>query len=299
MKNSTYKQYVKDIDKYEPLTPEEEKEVGKILANPDASEAERCRAKHKLINHNLKYVVKLALEYKNKSGWKGIDIMDIIGAGNVGLMTAVDKYNWEVGRFLTYATSWIRLYIQRTQNSMSNLVSKPEHIIKMIVHIKRIQEKLEQLLGRSPCVEEIVAAMDGEMDESKVEELIIHGNNSVVSLDSAPEGNEDDMSYSEVIPDAGKTPEEKKLQLEKKKALAAALASLPYVNRRVIELNFGLTEEGQKTLDEIKDILYDEGYGNPDGPYSKQNISLIQKKGIVMIQSNPQIMKILAEFAAR
>jgi len=298
MKNSTYKQYVKDIDKYEPLTPEEEREVGKILTCPNASESEREEAKHKLINHNLKYVVKVASEFKNKSSWKGMDIMDIIGAGNLGLITAVDKYNWEVGRFLTYASSWIKLYIQRAQNSMSSLVTKPEHIIKLIVHVKKIQERLEQLLGRSPCVEEIAAAMDGELDESKIEELIIHGNGSVVSLDAAPES-EDDMSYSEVIPDSGETPEEKKLQVEKKKALAAALATLPYVNRRVIELSFGLTKAGSKTHDQIKEILYKEGYGTPDGPYTKQNISLIQKKGIVMIQNNPKIMKILAEFAAR
>ena len=299
MVDSTYEQYIKEINKYEPLTPEEEREIGQILISPDVPDSDKEQAKHKLINHNLKYVVKIASEYKSKSGWKGISVMDIISAGNMGLMTAVDKYNWEVGRFLTYATSWIKLYIQRTQVSMSNLVTKPEHIIKLIVHVKKTQEKLEQLLGRSPSVDEIVAAMDGELDASKVEELTVHGKSSVISIDATPDGESGDMSYSEIIPSEYETPEEKKLKSERKKALTAALATLPYVNRRTIELSFGLTGEGEKTLDEIKEILYNEGYGNEGKPYTKQNISLIQKKGIAMIQKDTELMKILVEYMAR
>ena len=298
MVNSTYEQYIKDINKYEPLSPEEEREIGQVLVSPDASENDKEAAKHKLINHNLKYVVKVASEYKSKSGWKGIGIMDIISAGNMGLLAAVDKYNWEVGRFLTYATSWIKLYIQRMQNSMTNLVTKPEHVIKLIVHVKKIQERLEQLLGRSPSIDEMVAAMDGELDASKVEEITVHGNSSVVSIDSNPDG-DDSMSYSEIIPSEYESPEEKKLKSERKKALTAALATLPYVNRRTIELSFGLTDEGEKTLDEIKEILYNEGYSNEGKPYTKQNISLIQKKGIAMIQKDTELMKILVEYMAR
>ena len=296
--NSAFNLYVKDIEKYTPLDVEQEQVYGKILKSTKSSQEEKEQARHALINHNLKYVVKIATEYKTKPGWKQTDIMDLISAGNMGLMAAIDKYKWEVGRFLSYADSWIRSSIQRTRDSLANTIAKPEHLIKTIMHVVKVQDNLEQILGRAPTTAEIAIALDDTLEESKVEEILVHNQNQMMSMDDGPANMQDeDLTYGEVIPSNTKTPEEVTIEQARHSTLMKALDVLPPLNKRVIVLSFGLdADTGEKTYEEIADILFEEGYGYQGEKYTKQYISLLKLKGIELIRNNEDIMKVLQEY---
>ena len=284
---SPYSEYIKGLDQYPPLTSEEEIKLGKIL-NSEASFETKKQAKQKLVNHNLKWVVKVANEYKSKPGWKNTDIMDIIGAGNMGLVAAADKYSGQFGTFLAYADSWVNLFIRRTQANTGSAIRVPVHILEVVCYVAELQGYLEQILSRTPSTAEIVEAMDGAFERDRVEELLYQKSTKTVSIDSAPAGDDnDDMIYADVIESGCDSPEDTALKREKSKAIQEVLGGLPYINKRVLELTFGLTEEGERTLDEISEILYKEGYHNKGKPYTKQNISLIKIRGIELIQNNP------------
>lgn len=287
---NSYNEYLKGLEQYPPLSSEEEQRIGQTLSSA-ATPDEKQAARQRLINHNLRWVVKVANEYKRKSSWKQADLMDIIAAGNMGLVTAADKYDWRMGGFLSYADSWIHLFIKRLHLNTGNTIRVPINIIDMVCYISGLQGYLEQVLGRTPSTAEIVEAMDGMIGQRKVEDLLSHRMAKAVSIDSSPSGDEDgDMTYAEIIESGCESPEESALKKERSALLRQALGELPYVNRRVIELQFGLTDEGEKTLDEISLMLHNEGYDNGGKPYTKQNISLIRIKGIEMIQQNQNIM---------
>ena len=134
--------------------------------------------------------------------------------------------------------------------------------------------------------------------EDKIEEILVHCSQTIVSLDSAPSNaKDDDLSYNEVVAGEAATPLEVSLMEERSRLLRVALQRLPYVNRRVLELSFGLTEEGEKTLDEIGFILYKEGICNNNGEqYTKQNVSLLKNKGVDLIKKDKEIMEALSEY---
>lgn len=291
--------YLNEIDKYGPLTVEEEQELGKTLSQPETPEDDKKYIREKIINHNLKYVVKLAREYKLRNGYSSVPFEDLVGAGNTGLMLAIEKWDWRMGRFLTYADAWIRRQIQKFRNKAANLIDKPDYVTNAIVHIRKLQGELEQVLSRDPSPEELATALDGAMSKEKIEQLLVQMGSSVVSLDASPTigmSSEDDITYNEVIPSDTLTPMENKMKLERSKTLKLALEKLPLVNRRVLELSFGLTESGEKTFEEISEILFSEGMGNKGSKYTKQNISLIKNKGIELIQQDTQIMEALVEY---
>lgn len=291
--------YLDEIDKYEPLTVEEEQELGKTLSQPETSEDDKKYIREKIINHNLKYVVKLAREYKLRNGYNTVPFEDLVGAGNTGLMLAIEKWDWKVGRFLTYADAWIRRQIQKFRNEAANLIDKPDYVTNAIVHIRKLQGELEQVLSRSPSPEELATALGGAMSKEKIEQLLVQMSSSVVSLDASPTigmSSDDDITYNEVIPSDTLNPMESKMRLERTKTLKLALERLPLINRRVLELSFGLTESGEKTFEEISEILFSEGIGNKGSKYTKQNISLIKNKGIELIQQDKQIMEALVEY---
>lgn len=285
-------EYIKGLEEFPPLTGEEEKALGEIIISESEDESEKIKAKQKIVNHNLKYVVKVATEYKSKSGWKNVELQDIINAGNLGLIDAVETYKWQVGRFLTYADYWIRHHIQELRITNNNTVTRPNHVVDLMCYVTSLKERLEQCLGHEASTEEIVEASDGELDRAKIEEMLTQ--TKTVSIDKSPAGAEDeDMTYAEIINSDTDSPEEVILKKEKTRILGEALGELPYVNRRVIELNFGLTEEGEKTLEEISEILHREGYDNRGKPYTKQNVSLIKNRGIELIQQNRKAMEAL------
>lgn len=290
--------YLEDIEKYSPLSVEEEQKYGKILTDEKSSEEEKIAARNTIVNHNLKYVVKVARIYKGKSGYSGIPMEELVGAGNVGLMVAVERYDWKVGRFLTYADFWIKLHIQKARNEIANVFNKPNHVVKAIVHVNNVKGELEQLLGRPPYIEEIAEAMDGELTINKIEEILMQSSRKVVSLDASPQDAEDDdMSYSEVVAGDGQSPLEVTLEKERNQVLREMLAEIPYASRRTIELSFGLTQEGEKTLEQISEILYAEGVCNEKGEkYTKQNVSLLKAKGLELIKKNRKLMEVLAEY---
>ncbi len=295
----SYNDYIKSIIKYEVLTPEEEKEIGEILSSKTSGDKEKAR--EKLINHNLKYVVKLAQDYKKRAGWKNIPIEDIISAGNMGLITAVDKYDWSKNnRFLTYAAFWINIEIQKIQSEIGSQIQRPDHVIKEIVKIQKLRSEIEKEIERMPATEEIVNALDARFTNKDVEQIMTFSSTSMVSLDNTIIGkngikSSDDISYEERIESELDNPEEVKIKKERNKTIMTILEGLPYINRRVLELSTGLADGEEKTYTEISQILFKEGYGSGDKPYTKQYISLVKLKGIEMIKDNKKAMTALQE----
>ena len=171
--------YLGELD-FKLLTHEEEVELGRRIKNGDID------AFNTLINHNLKLVVSIAKMYKNR----GLSFMDLIQEGNLGLMTAAEKFDPEKGfKFSTYATHWIRQGITRAIADKSRNIRIPVNTYELVNKVKRESNNFEMTYGREPYVEELASILD--MDEEKVLECLVLKNDTV-GLDSPISNNEGD-----------------------------------------------------------------------------------------------------------
>jgi len=172
------RQYLREIGRVQLLTAAEEIELAK------KAEVGEKRAKDKLISANLRLVVSIAKKYVGR----GMSLLDLIEEGNMGLMRAVEKYDWKRGfKFSTYATWWIRQAITRALADQARTIRIPVHMVETINRFNRTQRKLMQDLGRDPTPEEIAKTM--EISVSKVRE-VLKISQSTTSLE-APVGNEE------------------------------------------------------------------------------------------------------------
>lgn len=234
------KMYLKDIGKVPLLTPEEEIELAKkILEGDEVAKAKLCQA-------NLRLVVSIAKRWSNSTS---LSFLDLIQEGNMGLLRAVEKFDYTKGfRFSTYATWWIKQAITRAIADQSRTIRLPVHMVETINRYGKTVRRLTQELSRDPTLEEIAQAMG--ISESKVVEIQKSGLDPV-SLET-PIGEEDDSKMSDFIEDeSAKSPLEVASQKLLHEQLLAVIDTLTPREQQVIRERYGLIDGKSKTLEEV------------------------------------------------
>ena len=238
--NDPVKMYLKEIGRVELLSHDEEIDLAKRILEGDEE------AKKKLAAANLRLVVSIAKRYVGR----GMLFLDLIQEGNMGLIKAVEKFDYTKGfKFSTYATWWIRQAITRAIADQARTIRIPVHMVETINKLTRVQRQLIQELGREPLAEEIAEKMDG-MTPEKVREI------QKISLEpvslETPIGEEDDSHLGDFIEDEGAmSPDDYAANELLKDELNEVLLELTDREEKVLRLRFGLDDGRTRTLEEV------------------------------------------------
>ncbi|AGB41348.1 RNA polymerase sigma factor, sigma-70 family [Halobacteroides halobius DSM 5150] len=240
------------------LTAEEEKNLAKRIEEGDKE------AEQDLIEANLRLVVSIAKKYVGQ----GLDFLDLIQEGNLGLMKAIQKFDYERGcRFSTYATWWIKQRINRALADKSRTIRVPAHIWESINKYLKIFNKLSGDLGREPKLEELAQEMNSSTEKVKKIQRLIQ---DPISLDT-PVGEDDDCYLGDVIEDPNiLTPDQLADDEMLREELNDVLDTLSKREKRILQLRFGLLDGRPRTLREI----------GKDYDLSRERIRQIEKKAL-------------------
>ncbi|MEG0856717.1 MAG: sigma-70 family RNA polymerase sigma factor [Terrisporobacter sp.] len=243
--NNAMKMYLKEIEEYKMLTPTEEIELAKDINNSIPM------AKEKFINANYRLVVSIAKKYRKES----VDMLDLIQAGNIGLIKAVEKYDYKKGfKFSTYATWWIKQSITRYIDDCENTIRIPVHLHQRINFIKRKKQELSNELQREPSLDELAEVCD--IEPNKILEILKRDKN-VVSLDT-PIKEDEDSSLVEFIPSDANLDDVVIHEVEQKnlrEKIDELLTGLNDQEQKVLRMRFGLDDDDPKTLEEIGKVF--------------------------------------------
>ncbi|HLJ08407.1 MAG TPA: sigma-70 family RNA polymerase sigma factor, partial [Acidimicrobiia bacterium] len=225
------------------LTPERALELCRRL------QRDGLAARAALIEANLRLVVSIAKRYRGK----GMQLLDLIQDGNLGLIRAVERFDPSRGfKFSTYATWWIKQNISRALADRDRVVRLPVHVVNSVAAIKRLQRDLVQDLGRQPKVEDLAAELGIGVEE--VKRLLTYCKETL-SLD-VPIGEQARSHLGDYIPDEGaEEPPEAAVEVMMREQVGSALGALSKTERSVIELRYGLSDDVQRTLDEAGAIV--------------------------------------------
>ena len=273
-------QYVRKISKYPILSAQEEKELARKVAEGD------IEAKKKLVQSNLKLVFNVA---KKSIHSTTLSMGDLIQEGNMGLIAAVDKFNWKLGyKFSTYATWWIKQAMFKAISEQSYPMKIPVYIQETLSRYKKAKTSLEQKYGCS--VKSFQVAEKIGYSEEKID-LFLNAFNKALSLETGFETQNDakgtrEMSLGEIIEDEKQNVEKYVLDEQLKHDINCALECLKTREKEVLTMRFGLNESARKTLEEIGNI-----YG-----VTKECIRQIEKRAISKIHSTKACREMLVSY---
>ncbi len=235
--------YLKEIGRVQLLTAEEEVELAKRIEQGDEE------AKRRLAEANLRLVVSIAKRYVGR----GMLFLDLIQEGNLGLIKAVEKFDFRKGfKFSTYATWWIRQAITRAIADQARTIRIPVHMVETINKLIRVERKLLQDLGRAPAPEEIAAKMEISVERVREIQKIAQ---EPVSLET-PIGEEEDSHLGDFIEDEdAPAPAEAASFMLLKEQLEEVLETLTPREEKVLRLRFGLDDGRQRTLEEVGHVF--------------------------------------------
>ena len=233
------REYLKEIGSIPLLTQEQEQDLAKRKSEGDAE------AGKKLVEANLRLVVSIAKRYTGR----GMSFLDLVQEGNIGLMKAVEKFDYTKGyKFSTYATWWIRQAITRAIADQARTIRIPVHMVETINKVIRVSRQLLQELGHDPTPNEIAAEMNMPVD--KVREILKIAQEPV-SLET-PIGEEEDSHLGDFIPDEGASePSEAASFTLLKEQLMDVLSTLTPRVEKVLKLRFGIEDGRTRTLEEV------------------------------------------------
>lgn len=237
--DDSVRMYLKEIGKIPLLNAEQERELAQRMQDGDKD------AKDTLVESNLRLVVSIAKKYMNR----GLSLLDLIQEGNIGLIKAVDKFDYSKGfKFSTYATWWIRQAITRAIADQARTIRIPVHMVETINKLTRVQRQLIQDLGREPTIDELAEKMNMPVDKIRDIQRI---SQDPVSIDK-PVGEEEDSHLVDFIPsDEYVSPDDEVSRELLKEDLIKVLDLLTEREAKVIRLRFGLDDDKQRTLEEV------------------------------------------------
>ncbi|MBR2801876.1 MAG: RNA polymerase sigma factor RpoD [Erysipelotrichaceae bacterium] len=273
--NDPVKMYLKEIGRVPLLNPQEEIEIAKQIEDGDEE------AKKKLISANLRLVVSIAKKYTGR----GMLFLDLIQEGNMGLIKAVEKFDYRKGfKFSTYATWWIRQAITRAIADQARTIRIPVHMVETINKMTRIQRQLIQELDRDPTPEEIAERMGSPLTAEKVREI------QKIALDpvslETPIGEEDDSHLGDFIEDKdAMSPDQYANNQMLKDEIDLVLKTLTDREEKVLRLRFGLDDGRTRTLEEV----------GKEFDVTRERIRQIEAKALRKLK-NPTKSKRLKEF---
>ena len=239
-------------------------------------EQESAQAKNQFVQANLRLVVSIAKKHQNR----GMDILDLIQEGNIGLMTAADKFDWRRGfKFSTYATWWIWQAVTRAISTQARTVRLPVHMIEIINKFSRTNQELTKELGRKPLPEEIAKRM--EISLGKVEELML-ASQETRSLDM-PVGTDQESHLGDLIENPSSlSPAEVAMDADMKEQAFSALEVLSPRDAKIIQFRFGLVDGEERTLEQVGEIF----------GLTRERIRQIEKKAMYALRESVRVQEL-------
>jgi RNA polymerase primary sigma factor len=224
--------FLREVERHPLLTAAEEVELAQRVERGDRE------ARDRMVTANLRLVISIARRYQGM----GLSLLDLVQEGVLGLIRAVDKFEWRRGfKFSTYATWWIRQGIQRALSSKAREIRIPENVVELERRVLRAERDLAAELGRRPTEDEIARAAAISTDRLRDLRQVAR---AVTSLDR-PVGSDEDTSLGELLPAAGAGPEEVVSVSLSEQMLREAVAALPDLERQVVELRYGIGAGGE------------------------------------------------------